>query len=178
MILALTGFMGCGKSCIGRELQTLTGWELIDLDQWIETSQGRSIRQIFNEEGEAGFRKIEAESLSKVIGKCPENGQTILSLGGGTLTTPASASLIHDRTFCIYLKAGMETLVYNLLNWPGDRPILGGRPDEATLRMKISTLMAQRASVYEHTAHAVIELDGKSYPLVAQEIIDLITRRP
>lgn len=177
MIISLTGFMGCGKSCIGRELQKITGWALIDLDQLIETQQGRSIRQIFSEHGEAEFRRIEAEALSQVLKEhADEELPMILSLGGGALTTPESASLIHEKTLCIYLKAGMETLVYNLTNWPGDRPILGEHPDEDALRRRITELMNNRASVYEQTSHISIGLDGKSYSSVAEEIVCAVSR--
>ncbi len=177
MIISLTGFMGCGKSCIGRELQKVTGWALIDLDQLIETQQGRSIRQIFSEHGEAVFRRIEAEALSQVLKEhADEETPMILSLGGGALTTPESASLIHEKTLCIYLKAGMETLVYNLTNWPGDRPILGEHPDEDALRRRITELMNNRASVYEQTSHICIDLDGKSYSSVAEEIVCAVSR--
>ncbi len=176
MIISLTGFMGCGKSCIGRELNSLTGWSLIDLDQWIENQQGRSIRQIFSEHGEAVFRKIEAEALSQVISEHTGETHTILSLGGGALTTPESASLIHWKTLCIYLKAGMETLVYNLSNWPGDRPILGDHPDENALRKRITELMNQRSSVYEQTSHIVIDIDGKSYSSIAEDIAGVVAK--
>ncbi len=166
--------MGCGKSCIGRELNKLTGWELVDLDQLIENQQGRSIRQIFTEHGEAAFRRIEADALAQVIEQHSGDATTILSLGGGALTTPESASSVHGKTVCIYLKAGMETLVYNLTNWPGDRPILGEHPDEDTLRKRIAELMSQRASVYEQTSHIAIDIDGKSYSAVAEEIADIV----
>lgn len=177
MIISLTGFMGCGKSCVGRELQKVTGWALIDLDQLIETQQGRSIRQIFSENGEAVFRRIEADALSQVLKEhADEETPMILSLGGGALTTPESATLIHEKTLCIYLKAGMETLVYNLTNWPGDRPILGEHSDEDALRRRITELMNNRASVYEQTSHISIDIDGKSYSSVAEEIVSAVSR--
>ena len=65
----------------------------------------------------------------------------------------------------------MDTLVYNLWRWPGDRPILGDRPDKETLRRRIEELMAVRAALYERTAQIIIDIDNKEYPDVASEII-------
>ncbi len=75
MIVALTGFMGCGKSSVGRELSTLLGLPVVDLDQYIVRKAGRSIADIFAEDGESFFRDLETDSLNELLaGKCtPEN---------------------------------------------------------------------------------------------------------
>ena len=65
MIISLTGFMGCGKSSIGKILSEKLGFRFIDLDIWTEEHEGRSVRQIFTENGEAGFRRIETAALKK-----------------------------------------------------------------------------------------------------------------
>ena len=71
MIIALTGFMGCGKSSVGRELSTLLGLPVVDLDQYIVRKAGRSIADIFAEDGESFFRDLETEALSDLLaGKC------------------------------------------------------------------------------------------------------------
>lgn len=170
MVISLIGFMGCGKSCIGKELGEQLGYNVIDLDSWIEASQQRSVREIFTEEGEKRFREIETLALTKVL---DENGERnlVLSPGGGLVTTPEAARILRDRTTCVYLKARTDTLVYNLWNWPGDRPILGDRPDKETLRRRIEELMAVRAALYERTAQIIIDIDNKEYPDVASEII-------
>ena len=99
------------------------------------------------------------------------DGNLVLSPGGGLVTTPEAAGILRNRTTCVYLKAGTETLVYNLWCWPGDRPILGDRPDKETLRRRIEELMAVRAALYERTAQIIIDIDNKEYPDVASEII-------
>ncbi len=170
MIISLTGFMGCGKSCIGRILSEKLGYRLIDLDAWIEKSDGRSVRRIFSEDGEAGFRKMETATLKSVVEEAGDEN-IVLSLGGGTLTTPEAAGIVHSMTACIYLKAGIGTLVNNLTRWPGDRPMLGDHPDSAALRSRIEELMSQRARTYEHTAHIIMEIDGREYSDVAEDII-------
>lgn len=170
MIISLTGFMGCGKSSIGKILSEKLGFRFIDLDIWTEEHEGRSVRRIFAENGEAGFRRIETAALGEVI---EEEGDIVLALGGGTLTSAAAAAMVHERTKCIYLKAGIDTLVFNLTNWPGDRPMLDGNPDSETLRQRIETLMSQRESTYERTAHIILDIDGKDYGTVSDEIIAL-----
>lgn len=170
MIISLTGFMGCGKSCIGKILSEKLGFKFIDLDTWIEEHEGRSVRRIFAENGEAGFRRIETAALGEVIEK---EGDMVLALGGGTLTSATAATMVHERTECVYLKAGIDTLVFNLTNWPGDRPMLDGNPDSETLRRRIGELMSQRESTYGRTAHIILDIDGKDYDTVSDEIIAL-----
>ena len=68
MTVALTGFMGCGKSSVGRELSMLLGIPLVDLDKYIVDKAGKSIPDIFAESGEQGFRDIETEALKEVLG--------------------------------------------------------------------------------------------------------------
>lgn len=170
MIISLTGFMGCGKSCIGKILSEKLGFKFIDLDTWIEEHEGRSVRRIFTENGEAGFRRIETTALGEVI---EEEGDMVLALGGGTLTSATAANMVHERTKCVYLKAGIDTLVFNLTNWPGDRPMLDGNPDSETLRRRIGELMSQRESTYRRTAHIILDIDGKDYDTVSDEIVAL-----
>ena len=67
MVIALTGFMGCGKSSVGRELSTLLGIPLIDLDQYIVKKAGRSIPDIFAQDGETAFRNLESEALKELL---------------------------------------------------------------------------------------------------------------
>lgn len=162
--------MGCGKSCIGKILSKKLGFKFIDLDTWIEEHEGRSVRRIFTENGEAGFRRIETAALKEII---EDEEDMVLALGGGTLTSEEAATLVYNLTRCIYLKAGIDTLVFNLTNWPGDRPMLDGNPDSETLRRRIGELMSQRESTYGRTAHIILDIDGKDYGTVSDEIIAL-----
>ena len=120
MIITLTGMMGCGKSSVGRELSGLLSLPFVDLDEYIESREGRSIRDIFEDEGEAAFRKMELESLKEILAQ----DNIILSLGGGTITTPECADLVSARTFCIYLKASPATLLAHLEHESAGRPML------------------------------------------------------
>lgn len=162
--------MGCGKSSIGRLMCGMTGSRFLDLDDWIEDRQGRKIKEIFSSDGEAAFRKMEVEALKVILA---DNGQadTVLSLGGGTLTSPEAASLVRKKTHCIYLRAGTETLVDNLYTYPGERPMLGDSlSDRQALRQRIESLMSQRKDIYENTAHHIVDIDGKEYAEIVSEL--------
>ena len=90
----------------------------------------------------------------------------VIALGGGTVMTNECAELVQNKTCCIYLKASVETLVEHLAGKAAGRPMLA----DADLRTRIETLMQQRATTYEKTAHTIIDSDGKSIDEIACEI--------
>ena len=145
MIITLIGMMGCGKSSVGRELSMLLSLPFVDLDDYIEEREGRSIRDIFESEGEASFRKMELEALREILFQesasepnqdagepgedspqtdYPQAKDMILALGGGTLTTPECAELVAEHTFCIYLKTSADELFRRLESESATRPML------------------------------------------------------
>ena len=176
MTVSLTGFMGCGKSSIGKLFCRISNWDFIDLDEMIEKRRGQSVKEIFAEGGEKLFREVELETLQSVLeDRDNGTGRTVLSLGGGTLTTPEAASLIGRKTVCIYQRATTETLVDNLYKYPGERPMLGdSQSDRDSLRAKIEEMMSRRAAIYEAAADWIIDIDGKSYPAIAGEMDTVI----
>jgi shikimate kinase len=92
----------------------------------------------------------------------------ILSLGGGTVTTEACRRMVRRNSTCFYLKASIDTLVRNLETWPGDRPMLKGGK---SLRSRVEELMATRGSIYEKTAHHIINVDSDDYTAAAVDIV-------
>jgi shikimate kinase len=164
MIISLTGFMGCGKSSVGRELSRLLCCPFMDLDSVIEEREGRKIPEIFATEGEAAFRRMEAEALRKCIyGQASD--KLVAALGGGTVMTEECAKIVHEKTVCIYLRASVETLMDHLAGEVDDRPMLAGN-----LRTRIEELMSIRSATYEKTAHIMIDTDGKTIEEIAREI--------
>ena len=173
MIISLTGFMGCGKSSVGRELSTLLSCCLMDLDDVIEERADRSIPEIFSTDGEQYFRDLEKEVLTDIIlvhGNV--STPTVLALGGGTVMTDECERIVHEKTTCIYLKASVDTLVGHLEDQASGRPLLNSG---AALRERILDLMAKRSATYGRTAHHIIETDGKSIQEIAKEITTLLT---
>ena len=103
-MITLTGFMGSGKTTVGKVLADFLGCPFMDLDDLIVKKAGKSIPEIFTEDGEAAFRQLEARLLRQTVEKYTEN-TVVLALGGGAVTAPASAALLREKTVCIYLRA-------------------------------------------------------------------------
>ena len=197
MIITLTGFMGCGKSSVGRCLSELLCCPFIDLDEAICGRAGKSIPEIFASEGETEFRKLEAETLLSILTPsgtvrtekpCYPSGRRgrgpllamggivspslqyrmVIALGGGTVMTPECSEIVKERSVCIYLKASIDTLVRHLETEASGRPMLQGD----SLRSRIEELMNIRTETYESIAHITIETDSKSVEAIAEEIIN------
>ena len=168
MIISFTGFMGCGKSSVGRRLSELLCYPFIDLDDAIVEREGRSIPDIFATDGEQAFRKMEMEALKGIVHTSMEaqSPTLILALGGGAVMTPECAQIVHEQTFCIYLRASIETLMEHLSAEAEGRPLLQG---EALLE-RITKLMELRSETYEKTAHMIIDIDGMTIEEISQEI--------
>ena len=171
--ISLIGFMGSGKSSVGKELsKLLPDMEFIDLDSYIEAMTGRTIPEIFDTDGESAFRELERTALENIFmtGDLTESS-FILSLGGGTVMTEACRRMIRRKTKCFYLHASTDTLVSNLEQWPGERPMLKSGKD---LRDRVEELMESRGPVYKKTAHHIIDVDGNEYLAAALKILDCL----
>jgi shikimate kinase len=119
--IALIGFMGCGKSSIGRILASRLTVPFIDMDQEIEKGQGRTIREIFDNEGESAFRKMEERTLSDIAGR---GGNLILSCGGGIVVSPANRSLLACRLLTVWIDVPFSELMRRLKDERESRPLL------------------------------------------------------
>ena len=117
-IIYITGFMGSGKSTIGPILANSLGWNFMDIDEIIEKELGKKIKDIFKEEGEQYFRKIETELISK-ISKLDE---VVVSLGGGTIASNDNLRKLQESGKIIYLKNSPEE-IYERLKYKLDRPL-------------------------------------------------------
>ena len=161
MMITLTGFMGSGKTTVGKVLADFLGCPFMDLDDLVVKKAGKSIPDIFAQDGEPAFRQLEARLLRQTVEKYAEN-TAVLALGGGAVTTPASASLLHEKTVCIFLRATLDTLLERLAGETAGRPLA----DEA-----MATRLAEREPLYEETAHVIVDTDGLAPDEVADEII-------
>ena len=183
--ISLIGFMGCGKSSVGKELASLLpDCRLIDLDTYIEEKQGQNIPEIFNEYGEAAFRRMEREALEEIFSD-KSRPRAILSLGGGTVTSGQCRQLIRRHTDCFYLRATTDTLLDNLEGHSDGRPMLNPtQPVEApstevssereALRRRIESLMQTRSPQYIATAHHIIDINGQTFAQIAALIKETV----
>ena len=161
MMITLTGFMGSGKTTVGKVLADFLGCPFMDLDDLVVKKAGKSIPDIFAQDGEPAFRQLEAQVLRKTVEKYAES-TAVLALGGGAILAPASAALLHEKTVCIYLRATLDTLLARLSGETAGRPLA----DEA-----MASRLVEREPIYEETAHVTIDTDGLSPDEVADEII-------
>lgn len=160
----LIGFMGSGKSSVGRYMHAKHGYQLIDTDSYIEKLEGRSIQEIFATEGEEYFRDLETHTLELLVHNNTNN--TVIAVGGGLPMRKINRILLHELGTIVYLKARPETLERRLA---GDdhRPLLKG----GSLRERIRTLMEEREDTYEKVADLVIGTDNRKYAQIYKDII-------
>ena len=161
MMITLTGFMGSGKTTVGKVLADFLGCPFMDLDDLVVKKAGKSIPDIFTQDGEPAFRELEAQVLRKTVEKYAES-TAVLALGGGAVLAPASAALLHEKTVCIYLRASLDTLLARLAGETAGRPLA----DDA-----FAERLAAREPLYEETAHVIVDTDGLAPDEVADEII-------
>jgi shikimate kinase len=142
--IILVGYMGSGKTTVGKALSKETGMMFYDLDWYIESRMRKSVSQIFAERGEEGFRKIEYNMLHEVA----EFEDVIISCGGGTPCFFDNMDYLNQQGDVIYLKATPETLYKHLLMAKIERPLLKGKSAEELIAY-ITEHLKERSPFYE-----------------------------
>lgn len=160
----LIGFMGAGKSTVGRRLAEQLSCRFVDVDDVVEAMAGQSVEEIFAAGGEERFRRLEADAVAKV---CAEGGQ-VIAVGGGAVMRRRNLARLRAAGVVVWLRGRPETLVARTRADQGRRRPLLDRP-EAELRR----LYAQRERVYA-LADYVVDVDGKSPEQLAAEIRALV----
>ena len=159
----LIGFMGAGKSTIAKALCRELQMQLVEMDARIVEEQGMSINDIFAQYGEDHFRDIE----SQLILTLGEEGNTIVSCGGGVVVRPRNIEFMKKSGKVVFLSATPET-IYERVKNSTDRPILNGHMNVEY----IAELMEKRRALYEAAADIRIDTDGKSRSVICKEIIE------
>ena len=106
----VVGYMACGKSTIGRLLAEELGWSFVDLDEDIEREQGMSISEIFDQRGEAEFRRLESDALRRRVQQISSGHPIVVALGGGAFAQPANRELVRENGVSIFLDCPLEIL--------------------------------------------------------------------
>jgi shikimate kinase len=164
--IVLAGFMGTGKTAVGKELSRLLSMRLIDIDHEIEQAEAMPIKDIFLEKGESYFREIEAE----IIQKHAAEKKLIIATGGGAVLREENLAALKKNGMIFCLTARPETIL-DRTSRSDDRPLLQG--DE---RMEqIRNLLSSRGPLYEQ-AGIMIDTENKTPLQIAEEII-VIARR-
>lgn len=164
--LVLIGFMGAGKTSVGKELADLLGCALCDTDQETERRAGTAVSELFRLQGEEGFRNMETDTLRKLLEQTGgDGGFAVISAGGGLVLREENRRLLKENAVCVYLKTSPEQVLRRL---QGDttRPLLQG----GNVREKVEGLMADRGPVYEKAADITVNTDGRTPGEIAREI--------
>lgn len=162
----LTGFMGTGKSSVGRLLAKRLGFRFVDTDTWIEARAGRTIPQIFHQDGEAAFRQMETAAAQALAAETDQ----VIATGGRLMLDDENAAALgrHGRVFC--LTAAPDDIIARLSQDGGGRPLLDVPHPEA----RISRLLQERASGYGRFPQ--INTSGKTIEQVVEEIMQCISQ--
>lgn len=163
--IILIGLMGAGKTTVGKRLAECLSYHFQDTDLLLEQRTKDTISHIFTEHGEEYFRDMETNLLKELL---PSLEHTVLSTGGGLPLREQNASLLRQMGYIVFLKTGKHTAIERL---KGDttRPLLQGEE----LEQKVEGLLKFRTPIYERTAHAIIETDGKTVEEIVASIVEL-----
>lgn len=167
MNIILIGFMGSGKSTVGKELASKLQRSFVDSDAWIEVQAGASISRIFESDGESVFRKWEQQFVHQL-----NNTNGIIACGGGLPCFNDLMAELKQKGTVVYLKATVETLVGRLKSEREDRPLLNMISD-VEIAQEITTRLENREPVYLQ-ADLTIETDGKTTGKIVDELVALI----
>ena len=148
--IILIGYMGSGKTTVGKALSKATGMMFYDMDWYIESRMRKTVSQIFAERGEEGFRQIEYNMLHEVA----EFENVIISCGGGTPCFFDNMDYLNQQGDVVYLKATPETLYKHLMMAKVERPLLKGKSPEELIAY-ITEHLQERAPFYEKARHTL-----------------------
>jgi len=166
MNITLTGFMGTGKSAVGKLLAKQLGWRFVDVDGVIEASAKKPIAEIFAEHGEAVFRRLENRAIRRVV----RSDQQVIATGGGAFVNPENRRLLRAVGPVICLTANPKIILQRVSSTLAKRPMLAHVPSPL---VRIQQLLAHRASPYAK-ADLMIDTSHLTIDEVATRIWDEI----
>ena len=164
MIVYLIGYMGCGKTTVGKKLARSLGFSFVDLDHQVEEQVGASIASLFEKKGEDAFREIEKLELHKTF----DLNDTVVSLGGGTPCYFDNLEQINKHGRSVYLKLSAVSLASRLQNSKTPRPIIKGLSDGELFEF-VQQQLDEREQFYNRS-HLLI----KGENLKVQELVEIL----
>ena len=167
MTLILVGYMGSGKSVVGLDLADILNFDYLDLDNYIEAKENRSIFELFKVKGELYFRKMEAIYLKEVLLK----DNMVVSLGGGTPCYGINMNeIIKSKAKSIYLRATVTTLTKRIFPERAKRPMVSHLETIESLQEFVGKHLFERSAFYDQ-ADLTIDTDGKTVTQIAENIV-------
>jgi shikimate kinase len=169
MSTVLLGYRGCGKTTIGKKLADRMWQKFIDTDQMVSAAAGKSIREIFEQHGEAHFRELETEALARALAM----EDHVIAVGGGAVLKPRNRELfLASSTKRVYLKCDPETLLKRILADPESLYTRPALTDHAGSIEEVTTHLAEREPLYRQVKTAEVEVSN----LTPQEAVVYIAR--
>jgi shikimate kinase len=163
--LVLIGMMGAGKTTVGRRVASRLGRPFLDSDDAIEAQTGRTVAQIFADEGESAFRRLETDVLRAML---DDTVPAVIAAAGGAVLDPENRARMRRRGTVVWLRAEPASLVRRVRS--GDhRPLLADDPAGTLER-----LATERSALYRDTAHEVVDVDALSPAEVTDRVLDLM----
>ncbi|RYD20673.1 MAG: shikimate kinase [Verrucomicrobiaceae bacterium] len=163
--IVLIGFMGSGKSTVGRELHHRLGYPLVDMDHVIEQRAGKPVTAIFADEGEDAFRDMETDLLTELAD--PGSPRRIISTGGGVIGREGNRQLLRQLGYVVWLHAPKEVILERTSK-NRDRPLLHAEDPLA----RIEALMTLRKPLYAEAAHLKVDTSGLDCGELATGILE------
>ncbi|MFN4930248.1 MAG: shikimate kinase [Bacteroidota bacterium] len=153
-VVYLTGFMGSGKTTVGKKLAAQLNYTFIDLDSYIEKQEGRSISELFNEHGENYFREVEHQCLQTLL----KLEKLVVACGGGTPCFYDAMQQMNEHGITVYLQMNVLAIFNRLKQGRMQRPLIAGKSDEA-LRQYIDEKLKEREPLYLQAQIVVPAID-------------------
>lgn len=164
MIIFLVGYMGCGKSTLGRQMAREMGYEFLDTDELVEKAAGAEVSEIFARKGEAAFRAMERKAVESLKGK----KNAVVSTGGGLPCFGDNMALLNELGFTVFLDVPIDTLVSRISKTGSKRPLVAQK-SERELEAFVKESLSVREPFYKQ---ATMTVSGRS--VRASDIVQLI----
>ena len=161
--IVLIGYMGTGKTEVGKRLAKKLGMKFIELDRLIEERAGKKIAEIFRTQDEIAFRELEIEATKKIAGE----KSSVIACGGGIVLNKINIDRLKENGVTVYLTASPQTILKRVAAEKGQRPLLAVNDQLKT----VTDMLKFRKPYYERSADITINTSRKNIETVAQEII-------
>jgi len=174
--VVLVGLRASGKSTVGHLLARRLGWGFLDTDEQVAAAAGRSIRELFGQEGEAGFRRRESEAVREAV----RRDGCVIAAGGGAVEDDQNRRLLRQDAWCVWLKASDEERSRRMAEDPAtaaSRPMLEPAMGAADAPAGPPAREALRVPIYESMADLAIETQDREPEGVAREIAAWVQSR-
>jgi shikimate kinase len=165
--IVLVGFMGTGKSTVGRFLAEKLGWDIVDTDHYIEKKEGMSIAELFSKRGELYFRETETRSIQEIMSRSNQ----VVATGGGAVLAAENRLSLKTKGYVVALTATVDTIIQRV-SGDRNRPLLLGKAN-----IVVPELLEKRKHAYDF-ADVAISTDRLRIEIISQRIMDAYHKKP